>query len=94
MSVCVATDFAQDKLDLAVALQSGFMDITHQALDVALQRGFLELDLEHRFTARILESVDKQTMRSMMHHMMVWLAEQKAMNPQFPVRSYKVPRWL
>ena len=40
MSVCVATDLAQDKLDLAVALQSGFMDITHQALDVALQRGF------------------------------------------------------
>ena len=93
MSVCVATDFAQDKLDLAVALQSGFMDITHQALDVAIQSGFLELDEEHRYTALILDSVDKQTMRSMMHRMMVWLAEQKAVNPQFPF-SFRFPRWL
>ena len=71
------------------------MDITHQALDVALQSGFLDIDHDNpNYPQEMLKSVDKQIMRSLMHAIMVWFAELKGRIPNHPIISIRFPRFL
>ena len=87
--MCVSTDLVRDKLDFAI------MDITHQALDVALQSGFLDIDHDNpNYPREMLKSVDKQIMRSLMHAIMVWFAELKGRIPNHPIISIRFPRFL
>jgi hypothetical protein len=70
------------------------MNKKQQAIDIALQRGFLDIHCDNRsFPKKMLKAADKQTMRSTMTAFRAWFAWHKRHYPDSPIVSIRFRRF-
>ena len=67
-------------------LDSYIMHRTHQALDIALQSGFLNMHCDNDgYPKMVLRQCDKKIMRSVMAAIMTWWAQMKEQYKNYPI---------
>ena len=70
------------------------MDKKQQALDIALQHGFLNIHCDNRgYPKKMLKGVDRHTMRCVMNAFRMWFAEHRREYPHSPITGISFRRF-